>query len=404
MRLLSICCGLLWVTLFAGDARAHLLPNSAIYLDFSGDSVSAEIVIPAGELAYAAGKGAGPGTYLLRHFGAATLAGQPWAIRLLNVRRSADISVHLEMIPPPGASPRIFMLRHDAIIDRVPNHFALVFARSDYRGGILSSEPEMIGGLQGAGATMLVDRGEGSGWHGFAAAVRLGIKHISEGHDHLLFLIALILPAPLLAQGRRWGRYGGVRHMMRGLVAVVTAFTVGHSLTLIGGAFFGWRLPVQPVEILIALSILVSAIHAWRPLFAGHETWVAAGFGLVHGLAFATLIGNFGLEPLQKAQAILGFNLGIEIVQLAVIASLMPALLLFARTEAYQPLRRAGALCAGIAALAWMIERIAGTRNMVGEGIDRGLAHAPWLLAAITVAALLTSLKPRLSRAWAAGS
>ncbi len=106
---------------------------------------------------------------------------------------------------------------------------------------------------------------------------------------------------------------------------MVTAFTIGHSITLIGGAFFGWALPSRPVEVLIAISILVSAIHACRPLFPGREAWVAGGFGLVHGLAFATLIGRFGLEPLQKAQSILGFNLGIELVQLGVVLAILPA-------------------------------------------------------------------------------
>src|SRR5438045_3779903 len=121
-------------------------------------------------------------------------------------------------------------------------------------------------------------------------------------------------------RGWRCARRPARRCTLGRLAGVVSAFTLGHSVTLIGGAFFGWRLPAQPVEVAIAVSILVSAVHAARPLFAGREPWVAAGFGLVHGLAFATVIGNFGLDPLEKAQSILGFNLGIELVQLAVVA------------------------------------------------------------------------------------
>jgi hypothetical protein len=271
----------------------------------------------------------------------------------------------------------------------VPNHIVLVVARNDFAGGHLTERAEMLGGLQSGAMTLHIDRGRGSDWRGFVSAIGLGMHHIAEGHDHLLFLIALLLPAPVLAAGRAWNGYGGWRHTLHGLVAVVSAFTVGHSVTLIGGAFFGWRLPAQPVEIGIALSILVSAIHAWRPLFPGREAYVAAGFGLVHGLAFATLIGRFGLEPLQKAKSILGFNLGIELVQLMVVAAVMPALVLLARTRWYPAVRSTGAVFAGIAATAWILERALGIDNPVGRAIDAGLGHAPWLLAGLTAVAAL---------------
>src|SRR5690606_15461244 len=144
---------------------------------------------------------------------------------------------------------------------------------------------------------------------------------------------------------------------------VVTAFTVGHSITLFGGALFDWKLPPQPVEVLIALSILISAIHAWRPLFPAREPAVAALFGLVHGLAFATLIGSFGLGFGEKALAILGFNLGIELVQFGIVLLILPSLLLLARMSHYSWFRQAGALFAGIAAAAWLAERLSGKKN-----------------------------------------
>jgi len=206
------------------------------------------------------------------------------------------------------------------------------------------------------------------------------MRHIAEGHDHLMFLMALLLPAPLIARDRRWREAGGLRFTARRLVKVVTAFTVGHSVTLIGGAFFGWRLPAQPVEVLIAVSILISAVHAARPLFAGREPFVAAGFGLVHGLAFATVIGNFGLDPLEKAQSILGFNLGIELVQLAVVAVVAPALVLMARTRSYPAVRTVAAFFCAVAALAWIAERTLGADNLIARAIDAGLSHGLWLL------------------------
>lgn len=125
---------------------------------------------------------------------------------------------------------------------------------------------------------------------------------------------------------------------------------------------------------------------------------MAAGFGLVHGLAFATVIGDFRLEPLSRAQAILGFNLGIDLVQLIVLAALLPLLLLLAPTPRYQPVRVAGAVLAGGAALAWLAERVSGQSNAVAGALDVTFAQAPWLLAGATTAALL--LRALDSKGW----
>lgn len=393
----------------AAPAAAHLTPNSEVRLDFGRGVVTAEIVVPLGELGYALGRpvaarpGAAPadlGAYLLQRMSARAPDGRAWTLAMREARIATDegapdLVARVEMRPPAGAPLRRFDLHYSAVIDRVENHLVLVAVRTDYGGGQLSDQPRLLGGLQGAERTIKVDRGPESAWRGFLSAIGLGMHHIAEGHDHLLFLLALLLPAPLVARDGRWREHGGLGFTARRLVAVVTAFTLGHSVTLIGGAFFGWRLPAQPVEVLIAVSILISAAHAARPLFAGREAFVAAGFGLVHGLAFATLIGHFGLDPWQKAQSILGFNLGIELVQLAVVAAVMPALTILARTRSYPAARTAAAAFCAMAAVSWIVERVLGADNVVGRAIDAGLAHAPWLLLALLAGTALAVLADR---------
>ncbi len=138
----------------------------------------------------------------------------------------------------------------------------------------------------------------------------------------------------------------------------MTAFTIGHSLALLIGGM-GWlRLPQRPVEILVAVSIFVSAIHAIRPIFAGREPWVAGGFGLVHGLAFSSSIAQFGFSPWHLAMTIFGFNLGIELMQLAVVVMVIPLLILLSRSRSYTPLRVTGAALAAVAAVAWIGARV----------------------------------------------
>jgi len=129
----------------------------------------------------------------------------------------------------------------------------------------------------------------------FPSMFRLGMRHIGEGTDHLLFLLTLLLPAPLLVVGSRWAGFAGRRRSVLQVLKVVTAFTAGHSITLALAALGLVRVPSRPIEILIAVSILVSAVHALRPLFPGREAGIAALFGLLHGLAFATTLQNLGL-------------------------------------------------------------------------------------------------------------
>ena len=417
MNRLGLLLAFLLALLGAAPASAHLTPNSEIALDFADRYALAKITIPLGELGYAVGRpvpvSLPPGRtppppefvrYVVERTAVRALDGRPWRLQLLDAAvvggTSPDFVAQYRLEPPAGAPLRRFDLAYSAVIDRVASHIVLVYVKTDFAGGTLSERPRLVGGLHPGTPLLRVDRGPGSAWRGFVSAIGLGMHHIAEGHDHLLFLLALLLPAPLVASGRRWVEPAGLRATLAKLAAVVSAFTVGHSITLIGGAFFGWRLPPQPVEVGIAISILVSAVHAWRPLFAGREPWVAGGFGLVHGLAFATLIGRFGLEPLQKAQSILGFNVGIELVQLAVVAVAAPLLVVLSRTRSYGPLRTGAAAFAGLAAIAWIAERTLGTPNPVADAIDAGMTHWPWglaWLAGITALAVLADrrLAPR---------
>ena len=119
------------------------------------------------------------------------------------------------------------------------------------------------------------------------------------------------------------------------------------------------RSPGQPLRIILvehdrgtadSLSILVAAIHAVRPVFPGREAWVAAGFGLVHGLAFATLVSDAGVAGSDRLLSIVGFNLGIEAVQLLVAGLAIGPLMVLARTPDYHWVRTGLAVVAGVAA------------------------------------------------------
>ncbi|MDI5913233.1 MULTISPECIES: HupE/UreJ family protein [Streptomyces] len=260
--------------------------------------------------------------------------------------------------------------------------------RYDFDRGILKTvDAETPGVFDYETKSLSVPADEGSWLRGLAATTAVGIEHVSEGADHLLFLLMLLIPAPLVATGSRWQVAPSRRRAITRILHVVTAFAVGHSLTLALAATGVIALPTRLVETLIALSIAVSAIHAIRPLAARGEVVIATGFGLIHGLAFASLITDLGLDRGSLLTTLLGFNLGIELTQLLVVALLMPSLLVLARRRLYPAFRTAVAVIGLVFSVSWMLERAALTPTDPFESVQTWLVRHPrWV--AVTVAGL----------------
>jgi hypothetical protein len=230
---------------------------------------------------------------------------------------------------------------------------------------------------------------------GFVSLFRLGMRHIAGGTDHLLFLLALLLPAPLIVVGSRWSGFAGVGPSLRRILKIVTAFTIGHSITLALAASGVVRVPSRPIEVFIAVSILVSAVHALRPIFPGKEAGIAAFFGLIHGLAFAATLGELGLGRWERVEGILAFNLGIETMQLIVVAVTLPSLVLLSRSSAYSFLRIGGALFAGLASVGWIAERLFDVHSSVDVVVGIVAQHAVWIAMGLFLLSLLSWLNPR---------
>ena len=185
-----------------------------------------------------------------------------------------------------------------------------------------------------------------------------GARHIWTGYDHVLFLVALLLAAPLFRSGPGWSKRLGFRHTAQEATKVVTAFTLAHSLTLALSFFGAVRLPSQWVELAIAASVLAAAWNNIRPYLPGRAWTLAFGFGLVHGLGFAGALGNLSLPREARGLALGAFNVGVELGQLVIVAAALPLLYAASRRDGY-PRLVMGVGSLGIAWLAvlWMLER-----------------------------------------------
>ena len=194
----------------------------------------------------------------------------------------------------------------------------------------------------------------------FTTFVYEGVIHLLIGLDHILFLLVPIIPATLSTAKNQApsGQPRALRGRLLELAGIITAFTVAHSITLALAALDIVSLPIAWVETVIALSIGLAALNVAWPIL-GRKTWkLAFGFGLVHGFGFASVLGDLTSGVSGLAVALAGFNLGVELGQLALLAVGFPALYYLGKNRMYQkgavPVMLAGI---GAISLFWVVQR-----------------------------------------------
>lgn len=192
----------------------------------------------------------------------------------------------------------------------------------------------------------------------FAAIVKEGVVHIWTGYDHMLFLLALLLPAVLAREEGRWSPRDRFGEVAWDVARVVTAFTAAHSITLSLAALGLVSLPSRFVESSIAASVVVAAANNVRP-FLRQDRWLAAFvLGLMHGFGFSSTLADVGLARGTLLSTLVGFNAGVEVGQLAVVAVFLPAAFAARRTGVYRgAVLRGGSIVIALVGLLWLVER-----------------------------------------------
>ena len=162
-------------------------------------------------------------------------------------------------------------------------------------------------------------------WQPFVEYVIEGIWHIWIGFDHILFLVALLLPAVLQRRGRQWEPVGNFRAALASVLKIVTAFTLAHSLTLGAAALDVITPPARLIESVIAISVVVAAMNnLFRIISPRHLVGLTFAFGLIHGFGFASVLQELGLPHEALLLSLLGFNLGVELGQMAIVGMALP--------------------------------------------------------------------------------
>lgn len=189
--------------------------------------------------------------------------------------------------------------------------------------------------------------------------LREGVWHVLIGYDHIAFLLLLLLPSVLHASSSGWAAAANGRRVVRDLLKIVTAFTLAHSLTLGLAVTETVRVPVQPIEIAIAGSIVIAGLLNQFPAAAHWRLPLALGFGLVHGFGFANALQGIGASGFRLTPMLAGFNLGVEVAQLLIVAAALPCLWLLSRTRGYpRRVMPALSMATALTGAFWLIGRL----------------------------------------------
>lgn len=380
--------------IFAGRLLAHPMPNSLVFIRIQENRLSLRLELPVQEFELAYGKDLSQSDaiiyenkskinqYIRKHI-SITSNQDDWAIQLKDFYIDSsnnqlngtykELIVNLDAIPNNPKDLRKFILNYDVVIHQVVTHFAIIKITQDFYNGITLENPVEVGIIEldresNTVKPIQINIDEGSIWTGFKKMILLGMHHIREGTDHLLFLLVLLLIAPLAVSKHQWDDSGSFTYSLKRIIKIVTAFTLGHSLTLLLIAF----IPItfnRLIEVSIAITIFISAFHAYKPIFYKKEVLFTFLFGLIHGMAFASSLGQLNLTTNLKILSVLGFNIGIEIMQFGIILLFLP-LLYLSKFSFYRYIRIGGAFITMIAAIAWLIERLTDNANVVTKFIE----------------------------------
>ena len=254
--------------------------------------------------------------------------------------------------------PREIDVSYSVLFDIQPNHRGMLVIETYWQTGTFMNEGIVSDIFEPGKEQVTLDLSDSSMWSGFMAMVGLGTHHIWIGIDHILFLMALLLPAVVYREKTSWQPVDGFRAALIEVVKIVTIFTIAHTITLSLAALDIVTLPSRLVESIIAISIAMAALHIIVPVFRGEIWFIVFAFGLFHGFGFASVLGEIGIPDSYLVHSLLGFNVGVELGQIAIVVVVFPVLYVLRSTLSYTRLfLPAAATVLILVSLYWFTER-----------------------------------------------
>lgn len=365
------------LVLGAERAGAHALGQGYIFLKVYDDRVTGAIELTAADLNAALGLGLSTDgsltradvephaavirTYLLERVGlepdGASTALELGAPDVATIPIAQYVVMPFEF--PDLAHPPTFVdVRYEAVFDVDPNHRGFLINFRNWKTGTYDDESNIALVFTPESPTQRLDLSSATVMSGVMAMVGQGVHHIWIGIDHILFLVALLLPSVVRREAGRWTAVQSFRPALWHVVGIVTVFTVAHTITLSAAVMQSMSLPPRIVESVIALSIAIAALDVIVPVFGRRIWWIVFGFGLFHGFGFASVLTDIGIPPKYLLHSLIGFNVGVELGQVAIVCALFPVLYLVRGSAFYRRVALLwGAVALIVVALYWFVER-----------------------------------------------
>ena len=356
--------------LFAGAAHAHKPSDSYLVLQVEGAAVRGQWDIALRDLEFAIGLDAdGNGEITWGELKAKRKDVEAFALSRLGILADGKSCVlaPTDFLVDAHSDGAYAVLRFDADCGaRTPGSievsYSLFFDLDPTHRGLLRFERSgatQTGVLSPERPSQAFRAGEASSLSQFFDYLREGVWHIWIGFDHILFLVSLLLPSVLILKSKTWNPAERFRDTFWDVFKVVTSFTIAHSITLSLAALSVIALPSRLVESVIALSVVLAALNNLWPVVAERRWAVAFAFGLVHGFGFASVLADLGLPQGALLLALVGFNLGVEAGQLAIVAAFLPLAYALRRGWFYRRVVFAGGSAAiALVASVWLVERV----------------------------------------------
>lgn len=272
-------------------------------------------------------------------------------------------------------SPQYIDIRYEILFAKNPDHRGFVVVEHDWRTGTFGDETNIALAFSPGDPVKTLDLTSSTVFSGFIEMLKLGIHHIWEGIDHVLFLLALLLPSVVYRERKKWRPNESFSASLIYVIKIVTVFTVAHTITLSAATLNIVSLPSRLVESIIAISIAFAALDILYPVFR-NKIWITVFvFGLFHGFGFASVMQDYSVPDSYITFALLGFNIGVELGQIVIILVVFPLLFLLRKTRLYEQLvLKVGAILLIIVSLYWFIERGFLIDLPAGELLKWGLA------------------------------
>ncbi|MFK8022640.1 MAG: HupE/UreJ family protein [Ilumatobacter sp.] len=295
---------------------------------------------------------------------------------------------------PVAEVPQTLEVRFDPFFDEIENRDALLLIANDYNRGVFENEANELVAFEPGNEFQQVDLGDSSRWQNFTTSIELGVDHIRTGPDHIFFVFVLLLPSVLVWSGLRWWPVEGFGSSLWRVLKLVTMFTIAHSVTFTLAGLDVLPLPSSKlVETIIALSIAAAALNNVWPVFPNREWLIAGGFGLFHGMGFASLVADLQIDRTTELISLLGRNVGIEIGQAIVVLMTFPLLFLLRRTRFYRPLFVLASVGMAVISIGWMFERLFEQNLGYNGGIARVVEWPRSLIAMIVLTAVAAAIE-----------